>query len=409
MIFDIIRTAFRSLLANRLRSSLAALAIAVGVFSIISVMTAISALEKTIIKGVGFLGASTFQFAKYPAKIIVSGDDEFQNRPDIDYQTYLIFTRLLGSHAEFACPKVFDRNVQAVFQTRKTNPDVEICGTNENFISVNRFVIAAGRNLVPEDVVFAREVCLVGSMLVDRLFPATNPIGKTIRIDGKSYLVIGTLAPKGAVFGENQDSQVAIPITTFLENYGTSNRTINIAVQARSKDEYERTMGYAVGAFRQARRLQPGDQDNFEIYSNDSLLSEFRSIAEKVQAGAFLLSAVVLITAGVGVMNVMSVVVAERTGEIGVRKSVGANFKDIQRQFLCEAVLVSLVGGVGGILLGVITGNLLAWFMKAELAFPLGWSIAGVLMCSGVGIIFGLYPARKAASQDPVEALRSNE
>jgi putative ABC transport system permease protein len=168
-------------------------------------------------------------------------------------------------------------------------------------------------------------------------------------------------------------------------------------------------MGYAIGAFRQARRLRPGDQNNFEIYSNDSLLSEFRSIAEKVQAGAFLISAVVLITAGVGVMNVMSVVVAERTGEIGVRRSVGASFQDIQLQFLCEAVLVSLAGGAGGILSGVITGNLLAWFMKAELVFPLGWSIAGVLMCSGVGLIFGLYPARKAASLDPVEALRSSE
>src|SRR5215469_11057444 len=352
MMFDFIRTAWRSLLANRLRSILVALAVAVGVFSIVSVMTAISALEKTIENGVGFLGAHTFQLAKYPVKLTIAGDDEFQNRPNIDYQTYLIFTRLVGNRAAFTCPKVFDRNVQAVFENRKTNPDVEICGTNENFISVNRFVIGAGRNLVPEDVVFGREVCLVASMVVDRLFPATNPIGKTIRIDGKSYLVIGTLVSKGAIFGENQDSHVAIPITTFLENYGASNRTINIAVQARSQDEYERTMGYAVGAFRQARRLQPGDQNNFEIYSNDSLLSEFRSIAEKVQAGAFLISAVVLITAGVGVMNVMSVVVAERTGEIGVRKSVGASFQDIQLQFLWEAVMVSLVGGVSGILSG---------------------------------------------------------
>jgi putative ABC transport system permease protein len=409
MMFDFIRTAWRSLLANRLRSILVALAVAVGVFSIVSVMTAISALEKTIENGVGFLGANTFQFAKYPTKITVAGDDEFQNRPNIDYQTYLMFTRLVGNHAAFTCPKVFDRNVQAVFKNRKTNPDVEICGTNENFISVNRFVVGAGRNLLPDDVVFGREVCLVGSMVVDRLFPATNPIGKTIRIDGKAYLVIGTLAPKGAIFGESQDSQVAVPITTFLENYGAGNRTINIAVQARGQNTYERTIGYAVGAFRQARRLQPGDSNNFEVYSNNSLLSEFRSIADKVQVGAFLVSAIALVTAGVGIMNVMSIVVAERTREIGVRRSVGANSKDIQRQFLYEAVLVSLIGAVGGILFGVITGNLLAWFMKAELVFPLGWSIAGVLLCAGIGLIFGLYPARKAASLDPVEALRCNE
>lgn len=407
MISDIIRTAWRSLLANRLRSFLVALAVAVGVFSIIGVMTAISALEKTIVNGVGFLGANTFQLAKYPAKVTVSGEDGFQNRPNIDYQTYLVFTRLLGNHAEFICPKVFDRNVQAVFQNRMTNPNVEICGTNENFIAANRFTIGAGRNLMPDDVMFGREVCLVGSVVVDRLFPAANPIGKTIRIDGKNYLVIGALAHKGAIFGENQDSQVAIPITTFLGNYGGSNRTINIAVQARSQNTYEKTMGYAIGAFRQARRLQPGDPDNFEVYSNDSLLSEFRSIADKVQVGAFLMSAVALITAGIGIMNVMSVVVAERTGEIGVRKSVGASSKDIQRQFLFEALMVSLVGAVTGILFGVTAGNLLVWFMKAELVFPLGWSIAGVLICSGIGLVFGLYPACKAASLDPIDALRA--
>ena len=407
MISDIFRTAWRSLLANRLQSNLAALAVAVGVFSIISVMTAISALEKTIVNGVGFLGANTFQFAKYSAKITVSGDDEYQNRPNIEYQTYLVFRRLLGNHAEFTCPKVFDRNVQAVFQNRKTNADVEICGTNENFVSVNRFALGAGRNLVPDDVTFGREVCVIGSAVVDRLFPTMNPIGKTIRIDGKNYLVIGTLARKGAIFGENQDSQVAVPITTFLENHGGCNRTINIAVQSQNQELYERTMGYALGAFRQARRLQPGDPNNFEVYSNDSLLSEFHSIADKVQFGAFLVSAVALITAGIGIMNVMSVVVAERAGEIGIRKSVGANSKHIQCQFLVESSMISLAGAVAGILLGVVAANLLGWFMKAELVFPLGWSLAGVLICSGVGLVFGLYPARKASSLNPIATLRA--
>ena len=404
---DLIRCAWRSLVANRLRSALAALGIAVGVFSIISVMTAISVLEKSIETGVGFLGANTFQFAKFPATINTSGDERFQNRPNIDYHTYVTFSRLMGSHAEVVCPKIFDKNVQAVFENRKTNPNVEICGTNENFVSVNRFSIRTGRNLSPDDVAFSRDFCVVGSAIVERLFPDTSPIGKTIRIDRKNYVVIGTFAHKGNIFGEDLDNQVLIPVTTFLENYGAYSRTINIAVESKDQGRYARTLNYAVGAFRQTRGLQPGEPDNFEIYSNDSLLLGFRSMADKVQVGAFVVSAVALITAGVGIMNVMLVAVTERTREIGVRKSLGAKPRDIRRQFLFEALLLSVVGATSGILFGVIAGNLLAWFLKVEPVFPLDWSMAGVLVCSGVGIVFSLYPAYRAALLDPVEALRA--
>lgn len=404
---DLIRCAWRSLVANRLRSALAALGIAVGVFSIISVMTAIAVLEKSIETGVGFLGANTFQFAKFPATINTSGDERFQNRPNIDYQTYVTFSRLMGSHAEVICPKIFDKNVQAVFQKRKTNPNVEICGTNENFVSVNRFSIRTGRNLSPDDVAFSRDFCVVGSAIVERLFPDTSPIGKTIRIDRKNYVVIGTFAHKGNIFGEDLDNQVLIPVTTFLENYGAYSRTINIAVESKDQGRYARTLNYAVGAFRQTRGLQPGEPDNFEIYSNDSLLLGFRSIADKVQVGAFVVSAVALITGGVGIMNVMLVAVTERTREIGVRKSLGAKPRDIRCQFLFEALLLSVVGAISGILFGVIAGNLLAWFLKVEPVFPLDWSMAGVLVCSAVGIVFSLYPACRAALLDPVEALRA--
>jgi putative ABC transport system permease protein len=404
---DLIRCAWRSLLANRLRSVFATIGIAVGVFSIIGVMTAIAILQKTIEAGVGFLGANTFQFAKYPATISTLGDERFQNRPNIDYQTYLTFSRLLGNHAEVICPKVFDRNVQAVFQNRKTNPNLEICGTNEDFVTVNRFAICAGRNLSPDDVAFSRDFCVVGSAVVERLFPETGAIGKTIRIDRKNYVVIGTFAHKGTIFGEDLDNRVIIPITTFLENYGAYNRTINIAVEAKDRKVYTPTLSYAVGAFRQARGLQPGDPDNFEIYSNDSLLVGFRSIADKVQIGAFVVSAVALITAGVGIMNLMLVAVTERTREIGVRKSLGAKPRDIRFQFLVEALLLSLVGAVSGIVFGVIVGNLLAWFLKTEPIFPLGWSVVGAVACSGIGIVSGLYPAHKAALLDPVDALRA--
>src|SRR5258708_6814462 len=325
--------AWRSLGANKLRSALTISGITVGIFSVISVMTTISALSSSIETGLSFLGADIFQFAKYPGTVNAFGDERFKNRHNIDYETYLTFARLVGDRVELITPKVFDNNVQAVFENRKTNPNLEVCGTN-------------------------------------------------------------------------QDNEVIIPITKFFENYGSKNRTVNIAVQARNQLVYEKTMGYAIGAFRKARGLRPEDPNDFEIYSNDSLASAFRDIAGMVRIGAFVISTIALIAAGVGIMNIMLVSVTERTKEIGVRKSLGARQRDIRLQFLLEALFLSLLGAFSGIILGVAAGNGFASFVKAQLVFPWGWSIAGVLVCSAIGIIFGLYPAHKAASLDPIEALR---
>src|ERR1700756_3459600 len=403
---EIIQMAWSSLGANKLRSALTISGITIGIFSIISVMTTISALQSSIETGLNFLGADIFQFAKYPRTINAFGDERFKNRRNIDYETYLTFARLVGDRVEMITPKVFDENVQAIFENRKTNPNLEVCGTNQGFIVSNNFSIASGRNLTPNDVELARNVCVVGKSVLDRLFPEGGAVGKTIRLDGRSYQVVGTFAPKGEAFGANQDNQVIIPITRFFENYGSANRSLNIAVQAQNQMVYEKTMGYAIGAFRKARELKPEDPNDFEIYSNDSLAAAFHDIAGMVRIGAFVISTIALIAAGVGVMNIMLVSVTERTKEIGVRKSLGARRLDIRMQFLLEALFLSLLGSAGGIILGVFAGNGLAAWLQAALVFPWEWAIAGVLVCSAIGIGFGLYPAHKAACLDPIEALR---
>jgi putative ABC transport system permease protein len=406
LILEIISMAWRSLGSNKLRSALTISGITVGIFSVISVMTTISALQNSIETGLSFLGANIFQFAKYPGTIATLGDERFKNRRNIDYQTYLTFVRLMGDRVELITPKVFDQNVQAVFENRKTNTNLEICGTNQGFIASNNFSIATGRNLTANDVDLARNVCVIGKATIDRLFPEGDAVGKKIRLDGRSYEVVGTFGPKGEAFGANEDNTVIIPITKFFENYGSKNRTVNIAVQAPSQIVYEKTMGYAIGAFRKARGLNPEDPNDFEIYSNDSLEAAFRDIAGTVRIGAFVISTIALIAAGVGIMNIMLVSVTERTKEIGVRKSLGARQRDIRLQFLLEALFLSLLGAFSGIILGVAAGNGFAAFLQAQLVFPWGWSIAGVIACSAIGIIFGLYPAHKAASLDPIEALR---
>jgi putative ABC transport system permease protein len=392
--------------ANRLRSALTTAGITIGIFSIISVMTAISALQNSIETGLSFLGSNVFQFSKYPIGIHVSGDEKYRNRRNIDYGAYLKFARMLGDHASIICPKVWDDSTQGVFEHRKTNPNIQLCGTTEGFLAANNYVLDEGRNLSREDNEFTRSVCVIGRQVVQRLFPQGSASEKLIRLNSKEYEVVGTLIEKGGGFGANDDNIVLIPITKFFENYGAQQRSLNVAIEALNQNVYERTMGIAIGAFREARGLRPEEANDFEIYSNDSIEGVFRSIAGTVRIGAFVISTIALIAAGVGIMNIMLVSVTERTKEIGIRKSLGARKSDIRMQFLLEALFLSLIGAVGGIVLGVAAGNGLAMWLRATAIFPWDWAIVGVVFCSAIGVGFGLYPAHKAASLNPIEALR---
>src|SRR6266511_1577579 len=374
---EIIKMAWSSLGANKLRSALTMLGITIGVFSVISVMTAIGALQYSIENGISFLGSNIFQFAKYPANVSASGDvqEKFRNRHNITYKQALHYYRLMEGEAREICLKSFGYEVkgQAVYNGIKTTPSLLIVGTNKSFLTANAHTLAYGRNLNDEDVELARRVIVV---------------------------------EKGTAFGQSQDDFVIMPITRFFEDYGETKRTVNIATQAFTQDTYNRTFDRAIGAMRIARGLRPDQPNDFEIYSNDSLKSAFVNVAGYVRVGAFVISFIALVAAGIGIMNIMLVSVTERTKEIGVRKSIGARSRDILRQFLTEAVFISEAGGVLGIILGIIVGDLLAAWLKMDLIFPYGWALAGLLVCSAIGIGFGLYPAYRAANLDPIEALR---
>jgi putative ABC transport system permease protein len=197
-----------------------------------------------------------------------------------------------------------------------------------------------------------------------------------------------------------------IPITRYFADFGSEKVTVNIATEAPSHALYNEMVDKGVTAMRIVRELKPEDENDFELYSSESLLNAFASIADIITEGSFVISGIALLAAGVGIMNIMLVSVTERTKEIGIRKSIGARKKSILTQFLIEAVAISLVGGVLGIVLGVGVGNLVAMLMKAQAVFPLNWAILGLVVCSGIGVGFGFYPAWKAASLDPIEALR---
>ncbi len=407
---EIIAMALSSLGANKLRAALTMTGITIGVFSIISVMTAIGALQSSIESGISFLGSNIFQFAKYPANINAGGEikKKYQNRRDISYRQALHYYELMEGNAREICLKCFGYELkgQAVYNGVKTTPSLLIVGTNHSFLTANAYTLGYGRNLNDEDVNLARNMIVVGKIIEKRLFPHESPIGKVIRMSGHTYTIIGVLAEKGTSFGQSQDDICMMPITRFFEDFGAAKRTVNIATQSFSQETYNRTLDRGIGAMRIARGLRADQENDFEIYSNDSLKSAFASIAGVVRIGAFVISFIALVAAGIGIMNIMLVSVTERTKEIGVRKSIGARSRDILRQFLTEAVFISEAGGILGIILGVIGGDLLAVWLKVDIIFPFGWAFAGLIVCSAIGIGFGLYPAYRAAALDPIEALR---
>ena len=407
---EIIRMALDSLGVNKLRSFLTMSGITIGVFSVIGVMTAVSAMRGSIESGLSFLGANIFQFAKTPVGIVDNGNTKHKiaSRRNITLEQAQRYRKLMEGIADVVCFKAFENHavVQATHENRKTNPGITFGGSNEYFLEANQYTIDHGRNFTGADIDLVRPLALIGSEISHKLFPAESPLGKLIKVNGRTYSVVGVFAERGTTFGQSQDDIVIVPITRFLSDFGADRYSVNVATQSPSQVTYNEIMEKGITAMRVARELRPERDNDFELYSNDSLISAFAKIADVVRAGAFVISAIALLAAGVGIMNIMLVSVTERTKEIGIRKSIGARKSAILSQFLVESVTISLAGGIAGILIGVLAGDGVAAILKADIVFPWGWAALGIFVCTAIGVIFGLHPAFKAASLDPIEALR---
>lgn len=405
LFIEILKLSIQTIKSNKLRSFLTLLGIVIGLFSIIAIMTALTALQAGIDSGLSQLGSNTFQIQKYPAMNFGGPQQgKFRNRPDITYEQGL---RLMQEATEYRYISLENWKFSKTFKYGKynTNPNMSIAGVNEDFPFANDYSVKEGRFFTEKEVSSASDVCVVGVEVVNKLFPNENPIGKRVNLDGREYQILGVFESKGSSFGQSLDNFAAIPITKSLEIYGKQT-TINIAVQAKDKSSYDATVENITAVFRVIRGLGPGQENNFEIYSNESLISSVNSFTKYFKYGAGFISFIALLAAGIGIMNIMLVSVTERTKEIGIRKSIGAKSRNILTQFLLEAVILCEIGGIVGILLGVISGNILGIYLNAKVVVPVDWIIIGLVVCSVVGIVFGTYPAYKAAKLDPIDALR---
>lgn len=400
--------ALAAIRANKLRSILTLLGIVVGVFSIVSVMTAMGVLRTSIEQGLAGLGANTFRIQK--SDIVINSTPEqrrkWRMRKDITLeQAQYVSKRLTLAEAVGIESWVGGKIVY--WKGQKTNPNTSVGGESADGYITNDMSIGIGRSFSDQEIADGRNVTLLGQTVAEKLFPPwQNPVGEEVRIDGALYKVVGVFDLKGGVLGQDKNTFVIIPITTFFKKYGREGRSVNILVKARSREVFEDCIEEARSALRTARRVPPGADDDFGYFSNDSLISQFNSFTLYVRLGVLLISSIALLAAGVGIMNIMLVSVTERTREIGIRKAVGAQKKDILAQFIVEAIILCEIGGVLGVLLGILAGNGIGWWLEWPAVIPWDWAMVGLIVCSLVGMVFGVYPAWKASTLDPIEALR---
>jgi putative ABC transport system permease protein len=399
--------ALQSLKTNRLRTLLTVLGVVVGIFSIIVVMTIVTMLQNTISEGFQFLSKNTFQIQKWPA-IHTGGHEEwakYRNRKDITLEDFYRFEEMMKDAKSVGAYQGVGGKV-IKFGNRETNPNTHIVGVTEGVYPSLNLEIGDGREFRTNEIEYSSNVCVLGNFLVEKLFYDTDPVGQIIKLDGFPLRVIGILKKKPDFFGQTVDNYVVLPITTFQSIYGKRTESVDITVMANSAEEYDNTIETAIGYMRTIRKIEPGDDPDFEVFSNESLMNQVNDITGPIKIGALAVSLVALIAAGVGIMNIMLVSVTERTREIGIRKAIGARSSNILVQFLIEAIILCLIGGFLGIALGIGVGNFFGSFLNAEMAIPYDWVVIGISMCVIVGLIFGTYPAYKAANLDPIEALR---
>jgi putative ABC transport system permease protein len=411
---DTIRMSLQAISTNKLRSSLTLVGIVLGVASIIAVMTGISVVQGTMEKEMSVLGAQTFQVQKWPAGF--ASDEERRKAMSWPPLT-LEDAQAIRDHVDsvdIVGAEIWEFGFKAEYRGEATNDNLSIVGGTPEYPQNNTHFVGWGRNISQMDVRAARKVVVIGHAIAQRLYPFVDPVGRDIRLDGRKYEVIGVFDEKKSAFNSNYDSYVLMPVSTFVDTYGMTNKqgfpqSVNITVHARTPEIVADAIEETRAVLRRERGVGPGEEDNFSYFNSEGMIRQFNQMTAGVKAGAFVIGTIALVVAGIGIMNIMLVSVTERTKEIGIRKSLGAQPRFILRQFLLEAIVLCNVGGIIGVLLGFGIGNAmvkLGMSSSFESAVPIEWAVIGLLFCTVVGVVFGMLPAIKASRLNPIEALR---
>jgi len=405
-IIEGILIAFASIRSNKLRSALTILSIAIGIFAISGSNSAIDSLSSVVNKQMEDIGSYSFSVVRYPQSIMSFGNRRFSRRKPITYKLAKDLQNQLTNTTLVSIENPITTSIKA--NTGITSdPDVNVSGVNEYYFEVNNTVVEEGRAISIEDISNKQKVAVVGNDVVVKVFNGINPMNQTITIGNSSFTIIGILKSKGAVLGQSLDNVVYVPITTFIEKVNDNRfSSVDITIKAFSKQELIEIMDETTGILRSLRNVKPGEENDFELLSNENVSNQFSTFTSFISVFGSASGVIALIVAGVGIMNIMLVSVKERTKEIGIRKAVGATRTTILFQFVVEAITMCQIGGILGVSISYAGLLLLGHFTNIEIVFPLNSILLSLLICTILGSSFGLYPAWKASKLDPIEALR---
>jgi putative ABC transport system permease protein len=403
-----VRIAFDSIKSQILRTILTVIIIGIGIWALVGILSAVKALETNISGNFASMGSNTFSLQRYEFSIQSRGGQEREKiNPIISYDNIREFKDIYEfpfTHTSISF--VGTSGAEVKYENEKTDPEVQVFGVNEHYLDNNGTKIDEGRNFTYFDIENNNKVCLIGSDFLKSLFKNDNPIGATISIRGSKFKVIGVLESKGSSFGNNEDLKVLIPIQVARGMFTQPNINYSISVKVDDKEQMQAAQDEAIVTFRNIRKLNPVEENDFGILRSDDLINQIAKISGFIQLAAWIICIITILGSSIALMNIMLVSVSERTREIGVRKALGAKSSTISTQFFIETIVIAQFGSVLGIILGILTGYAFAKLFNFEFSLPWSTMIWATIITFIVAVIAGSYPAAKAAKLDPIESLR---
>ena len=419
---DVFSLAYRMVRSNKLRTGLTVSIIAFGIMALIGIITAIKAMNQKFTESFSTMGANAFtiRFKERNIRFGGGGNSDVKlskknSRKEKKSNLGKIITKneaeLFIKHYHFPATisvSIFSgRNNLASAGNRKTSPNITMFGGDENYLLLNGMKLATGRNMSKADAESGRNVCLLGYDVAANLFKEgiTKAVNAEIRINNIPFRVLGVMDSRGSTFGFSRDNVIITSYKTIERNFA-SNRSYVIALMTNEIRQVDEAMGEAEGTFRAIRKLSATEESNFVLDRSDSIAEKAMNSLGFLTLSATVIGLITLIGAAIGLMNIMLVSVSERTKEVGLIKAIGGKSKMVQQQFLLEAVIISILGAIFGIFLGVLVGNLFSIVLNTGFVIPWNWVIYGIVLCTIVGLAAGLYPALKAGRLNPIDALR---
>lgn len=407
---EILRMAFQNIRANMLRAVLTLLIIAFGIMALVGILTAIDAIAYSLNDNLSGLGANSFSIERKWGEVRGNRRGKVAKQAEaVNYRQAMEFKDRFDFPAKVAVGCYGTGNATVKYGDQKTNPNVQFNGADENFMDVKGVELELGRGFSKTEAESGAPIAVIGADIVKTLFDGKSDkaLDKIIMINNIRFRVVGIMASKGSTMNESSDRKIYAPLASVKALYGAGDdKDYFLLVAVQDAVNMDAAQSEATGLFRQIRGLRAGQDDDFEVFASNSLVAILKDNTVTLRLAAVAIGLMTLLGAAIGLMNIMLVSVTERTREIGIYKALGATRRSILLQFLTEAIVICQIGGVVGVLLGILIGNIVTPLLGGSFLVPWGWILLGFTLCMIVGVVSGFYPAMKASRLDPIESLR---